>query len=93
MIPSVLSQQLRQGVEDFLKITFPVSTPFFHNIVDCLFAEDGGVFKGPFHSIQPPFRYASEIVGEPFDKDCIISNQWGKNKSKISNPAFQAEPV
>ena len=57
MIPSVLSRQLRQGVEDFLITTFPVSTPFFHDIVDRLLAEDGGVFKGPFLSIQLPFRY------------------------------------
>ena len=57
MIPSVLSRQLRQGVEDFLKTTFPVSTPFFHDIVDRLLSEDDGVFKGPFLSIQLPFRY------------------------------------
>ena len=57
MIPSVLSQQLRQGVEDFLKTTFPVSTPFFHGIVDLLLSEDDGVFKGPFLSIQLHFRY------------------------------------
>jgi len=41
MIPSVLSQQLRQGV----------------GIVDRLLSEDEGVFKGPFLSIQLPFRY------------------------------------
>jgi len=57
MIPSVLSRQLRQGVEDFLKTTFPVSTPFFHGIVDRLLSQDDGVFKGPFLSIQLPFRY------------------------------------
>ena len=57
MIPSVLSRQLRQGVEGFLKTTFPVSTPVFHDIVERLLSEDGGVFKGPFLSIQLPFRY------------------------------------
>jgi len=45
-----------QGVEDFLKTTFPVSTPFFHDIVDRLLSEFGGAFKGPFLSIQRPFR-------------------------------------
>jgi len=39
MIPSILSQQLRQGVEDFLRTTFPVSTPFFHGIIDRLLAD------------------------------------------------------
>ena len=56
MIPSVLSRQLRQGVEDFLQTTFPISTPFFHGIVDRLLSEKEGVFKGPFLSIQLPFR-------------------------------------
>jgi len=59
MIPSILSQQLRQGVEDFLRTTFPVSTPFFHGIVDRLLSEDEGVFKGPYLSIQLPFRQGS----------------------------------
>lgn len=56
MIPSVLSQQLRQGVEDFLQTTFPVSTTFFHGIVDRLLKEKEGIFKGPFLTLQLPFR-------------------------------------
>jgi DEAD/DEAH box helicase domain-containing protein len=56
MIPSILARQLRQGVSDFLRTTFPVSTPFFHGIVDRLLASDGGVFKGPYLSIQLPFE-------------------------------------
>lgn len=56
MIPSVLSRQLRLGVEDFLKTTFPVSTPFFHGIIDRLLSREEGVFKGPFLSLQLPFR-------------------------------------
>ena len=59
MIPSILSQQLRQGVEDFLRTTFPVSTPFFHGIIDRLLADSEGVFKGPYLSIQLPFRQGS----------------------------------
>lgn len=59
MIPSVLSQQLKQGVEDFLRTTFPVSTPFFHGIIDRLLAEDEGIFKGPYLSIQLPFKQGS----------------------------------
>ncbi len=56
MIPSVLAQQLRQGVEDFLRTTFPVSTPFFEGVLERLFAEDSAIFKGPFLSLQLPFR-------------------------------------
>lgn len=56
MIPSILSRQLRQGVSDFLKTTFPVSTPFFHGIVERLLDSEGGVFKGPYLSLQLPFQ-------------------------------------
>ncbi|MDA3918453.1 MAG: DEAD/DEAH box helicase [Deltaproteobacteria bacterium] len=59
MIPSILSQQLKQGVEDFLKTTFPVSTPFFHGVVDDLLSEDDKVFKGPYLSVQLPFKKGS----------------------------------
>ncbi|MDZ7697619.1 MAG: DEAD/DEAH box helicase [Deltaproteobacteria bacterium] len=56
MIPSILSRQLRQGVSDFLKTTFPVSTPFFHGVVDRLLDAEGEVFKGPYLTIQLPFE-------------------------------------
>ena len=69
MIPSVLSSQVKKGVEDFLKETLPVSTPFFHGVMDRLLGEDGGVFKGPYLSIKLPsiFRlclnFRVEIAG------------------------------
>jgi len=59
MIPSVLSSQVKKGVEDFLKATFPVSTPFFHGVMDRFLGEDGGVFKGPYLSIKLPYRTSS----------------------------------
>ena len=59
MIPSVLAQQLKQGVEDFLKTTFPVSSQHFHGVIDDLLERDGGVFKGPYLSIQLPFKTGS----------------------------------
>lgn len=59
MIPSVLAQQLQHGVEDFLRTTFPVSTPHFHRLIERLLTEDGGIFKGPYISAQLPFRQGS----------------------------------
>lgn len=56
MIPSVLADQLQQGVEDFLKTTFPISTPFFHGIVERLIEREEGIFKGPYLDLQLPFR-------------------------------------
>lgn len=56
MIPSVVVQQLQQGVKDFLRTTFPCSTPFFAGALDNLLEEEGAVFKGPYVSLQLPFR-------------------------------------
>ena len=64
MIPSVLSSQVQKGVEDFLKTTFPVSTPFFHGVMDRFLGEDGGIFKGPYISIKLPYRTSS--IGPDF---------------------------
>ena len=71
MIPSVLAQHVRQGVEDFLRTTFPVSTPFFHGMVDRLLREEGEVFKGPYLSIQLPFRFGK--AGHDFFPDVPLS--------------------
>lgn len=56
MIPSILAQQVKQGVEDFLKTTFPVSTPFFRGMLERMLEADGEVFKGPYLSIRLPYR-------------------------------------
>jgi hypothetical protein len=45
MIPSVLSSQVKRGIDDFLKTTFPVSTPFFHGVMEWFLSEDGGSSK------------------------------------------------
>ncbi|MCP4157080.1 MAG: DEAD/DEAH box helicase [bacterium] len=55
MIPTVLAGQMKQGVEDFLDTTFPVSTPFFHSIIQDFLEKEGNLFKGPFLSILLPF--------------------------------------
>ena len=64
MIPSVLSSQVQKGVEDFLKTTFPVSTPFFHGVMGRFLEADGGIFKGPYISIKLPYRTSS--IGPDF---------------------------
>jgi len=39
MIPSVIESQLERGIKDFLRTTFPPSTPFFEGILERLFEE------------------------------------------------------
>ena len=56
MIPSVLAQQVRQGVEDFLRTTFPTSTPYFAGMMERFLARDHELFQGPYLSLRLPFR-------------------------------------
>lgn len=63
MIPSVLARQLQTGVEDFLKTTFPVSTPHFHHLIDDFLAQKDAVFKGPYLSVGLPFRRGESGTG------------------------------
>lgn len=59
MHPSVLAQQIRKGLENYLITTFPMATPAFKDAFKELFESEAGMFKGPFVSIELPF--AQEI--------------------------------
>lgn len=56
MIPSVISSQIRKGVEDFLRTTFPPSNPFFQGVMDRLIGRGQDLFKGPYLSLKLPFE-------------------------------------
>jgi len=56
MIPSVLARHLEQGVKDFLRTTFPVTNPFFADLLERFLVEPGNLFKGPYLDIQLPFQ-------------------------------------
>jgi len=58
MLPSVLTSQLQTGVEDFLRTTFPTTTPHFHGMLGRFFERDGSVFKGPYVNVDLPFRHS-----------------------------------
>jgi DEAD/DEAH box helicase domain-containing protein len=55
MIPSVLSQQIQEGIREFLRTTFPVHSPFFAGMLDRLVERDEELFKGPYVSVKLPF--------------------------------------
>ena len=55
MFPSILYKNIQIGIIDFLKTTFPVSTPFFAGIIDRLFLKEE-VLKGPYISLKLPFK-------------------------------------
>jgi DEAD/DEAH box helicase domain-containing protein len=58
MIPSALGAQARRGIQEFLRTTFPTTTPLFEGALDELLARPGEVFRGPYVSLKLPFRSA-----------------------------------
>ncbi len=73
MIPSVLSGQVRRGIEEFLLTTFPVTTPLFQQSLPELLRSEGSVFRGPYLSLKLPFRtgekatrYFPDVLPEGF---------------------------
>jgi DEAD/DEAH box helicase domain-containing protein len=56
MIPSVLSTQVRRGIDDFLRTTFPIHTPFFKGVMKRLLdVSSHDIFKGPYVSVKLPY--------------------------------------
>ncbi len=55
MIPSVIAAQVRRGIEEFLRTTFPVTNPWFEGALDRMLARNGEVFRGPYLSLRLPF--------------------------------------
>ncbi len=56
MIPSLLDRQIRQGVADFVRTTFDITTPTFKGVVDALCDEPDRMFQGPWISLGLPFQ-------------------------------------
>lgn len=55
MLPSIVTQQIEQGIRDFLRATFSISTPHFRNVMEDFLSENS-LFKGPFLSLSLPFQ-------------------------------------
>jgi DEAD/DEAH box helicase domain-containing protein len=56
MLPSLLARQVRIGVEDQLRASFAPSTKSFEHIIDRFIAEPEALLKGPWLSLEMPFR-------------------------------------
>lgn len=59
LLPSIVESQIRQGVMDYLRTTFPITTPLFSRMLEGFIEEPGRLFKGPFLSLALPFRKGS----------------------------------
>lgn len=61
MLPSVVVQQVEQGIRDFLRTTFSISTPHFREVMEAFLAENA-LFEGPFLSMALPFQRGTSGV-------------------------------
>jgi len=67
MIPSVLSDQIKRGVGNYLKTTFQITTPHFSSLMDDFLDEEADqLLKGPYLSMQLPF-IKEQIDSNPFE--------------------------
>lgn len=66
MIPSLLDRQIRQGVADFVRTTFSVTTPTMRHMVDELCDTPDRLFKGPWISVALPFLAGVRSAREHF---------------------------
>ena len=65
MIPSTVAAEVTDALKDFLATGFSPSNPALANVVDDFLADADNLAKGPYLSIDLPFRGAPE-GGEPF---------------------------
>lgn len=66
MQPLIVSQQVTQGVADFLCTAFPSTTSGFDGLIERFLAERSNIFKGPYLTVPLPFRQQSLQTGSAF---------------------------
>ncbi len=58
MLPSVLAGQLQEGLEDYIRTTFPMTNPVFKGSLDRMLAEKDSLYHEPYTAVRLPFRVA-----------------------------------
>ena len=75
MIPSTLAAEVTDALEDFLSTGFGPSNPALSGVVEQFLADTDNLFKGPYLSVDLPFRHAPE-GGEPFPQTPLGFTPW-----------------
>ena len=66
MLPSILARQLREGLSDYIKTTYPMTTPAFIGSIPNLLETKDSVFHDPYISIRLPYRVAGDLPPDFF---------------------------
>ena len=75
MIPSTLAAEVTDALEDFLSTGFGPSNSALSGVVEQFLADTDNLFKGPYLSVDLPFRHAPE-GGEPFPETPLGFTPW-----------------
>lgn len=62
MIPTIISEQVQTGLQDFLRTTFPSKDAFFGPMIEEFISQKDLLFKGPYISIKLPFASSVSTV-------------------------------
>ena len=58
MLPSILAKRLQEGLLDYIKTTYPMTTPIFIESVPNLLDTKDAAFHEPYVSVRLPLRVA-----------------------------------
>ena len=56
MLPSVLAEQLQDGLKDYIDTTFPITNPVFKDSLSKMLRTPDAVFHEPYVAVRLPFR-------------------------------------
>ncbi|MBQ3351387.1 MAG: DEAD/DEAH box helicase [Thermoguttaceae bacterium] len=62
MLPSIIAEEVKRCIEDFLQTTYPVQEPFFDKLFDNFFKANE-LFRGPYFTLKLPFRPGKSGTG------------------------------
>jgi len=83
MIPSTLAAEVTDALEDFLSTGFGPSNPALSDVVEQFLADTDNLFKGPYLSVDLPFRHAPE-GGEPFPETPLGFTPWRHQRNAFN---------
>ncbi len=83
MLPSTLAAEVTDALEDFLSTGFGPSNPALSGVVQQFLADTDNLFKGPYLSVDLPFRHAPE-GGEPFPETPLGFTPWRHQRNAFN---------
>ena len=66
MLPSILAKQLQEGLSDYIRTTYPMTTPAFIGSIPSLLETRDSLFHAPYVSVRLPFRISGDMADDFF---------------------------